>query len=206
MKERPIIFSGPMVLAIRDGQKTQTRRIVKQQPTFIESSGRWLYQLPPKFHTRGRCASVCTASREWWEYLPAGALPCEVGDRYWVRETWGVGPSRIGGFTDAVIKKEYKNWIIYRADGGLFHREQKWRSPIHMYRWASRITLAVVGVRAERLQGITPIDVYKEGVGSLVSSHRDIAQELFAQVWNNIHGEDAWHDNPWVWVIEFKRI
>lgn len=88
MPEKPIIFSGPMVRAIRDGRKTQTRRIVKPQPTYIENSARWCWPIPKRAQRPGCSADAVTASREWWEYIPDGAAPYAPGDVLWVRETF----------------------------------------------------------------------------------------------------------------------
>lgn len=210
VRERPILFSAPMVRAILDGRKTQTRRIVKPQPDYIESSGRWRWPLPKRAQFPGCCTEVVTASREWWEYAPIEAYPYRPGDRLWVRESYA-------RFTDPVL---------YLADGR--NPVIKYRSGRFMPREASRITLEVVNVRVERLQDISETDAQAEGARfvdlgldkwgnprpgwSMEDPHPNnsdaclgSARFAFGNLWNKINGAGAWDKNPWVWVIEFKH-
>lgn len=178
MKERPILFSAPMVRAILDGRKTQTRRIVKPQPKYYAHSG------------------VLASADASHIFCPYG----EPGDMIWVRETF----CQTEGGT-----------IIYRADGGkkdAAHvlKDDRWRPSIHMPRWASRILLEIVSVRVERLIDIPEMDAQQEGYppgatdkyGSDYMSFR----EWFEDLWNSINGERSFEQNPWVWVVEFKRV
>lgn len=207
MKERPILFSAPMVRAILDGRKTVTRRIVKpmRDPDFecqlasCEIAGEV---------NGGTCRIRC----------PYG----QPGDQLWVRETW----SRAKLFAS--------NELFYRADGehqagrqlslSYHEREKRWRSPIHMPRWASRITLEITGVRVERLQEISEEDAIAEGVfkkvgtspvGDVVETHdggdliyvsKGLARNAYHELWESINGPGSWDLNPYVWVIEFKRV
>lgn len=203
MKERPILFSGPMVRAILDEKKTQTRRIVRDVAT-CDRTG--VAYWPGMKHGGGFLSA---------DHCPYG----KPGDRLWVRETWHpLGPWEASTAT-----------IEYRADGG--RRESKdhlrtfkmtskdvagcWRSPRLMPRWASRIDLAITGVRVERLQDITEADILAEGVTVDVAakmtgipwSSLPTLHDGWREGWNMINGERAsWESNPWVWVIEFKRI
>jgi hypothetical protein len=183
MKERPILFSGEMVRAILDGGKTQTRRIVKQQPTPDElaegvrftESGWLLYGREFRGHTI-RC--------------PFG----QPGDRLWVRETWAPIP---GGPATP------ENGVIYRADE---HAEKwLWRPSIHMPRWASRITLEIVTVRVERLWSISRGDAIAEGCPRRRDTGGTSPVVWFSELWESINGQASWSINPWVWVIEFPR-
>lgn len=182
MKERPILFSGPMVRAILEGRKTQTRRIWKPRknwqdecedgysmPHFVDGDG--------EFHDQ----------------------PCpygQPGDRLWVRETWRVAD---GG------TKYYE----YAADRSVLREAVdeacclKWKPSIHMKRAASRITLEVVAVRVERLQEITPGDAVAEGIGH---SDVDAAVVSYSSLWDRINGRGSWDANPWVWVVEFRKV
>jgi hypothetical protein len=198
-KERGILFSAPMVRAILEGRKTQTRRVCPES---------WLRCLDPDdADERQQALTMC----------PYG----QPGDRLWVRETWGaVWP---GEFPRPL--RECK--IEYRADlppgctdrpGGWPAEERddaecpKWRPSLHMPRWASRILLEVTEVRVERLQDISEDDARAEGVTALAEpattrgafrGHRD----GFAALWEAINGKRApWASNPWVWVVSFRRI
>lgn len=205
MKERPILFSGPMVRAILDGRKTQTRRIMKPQPTY---DGFW-------WSHKGYS---CGGEKQFRDGLPmfVGCPYGKVGDRLWVRETccsdgWSVhyladNDHREFGETryDDVIK-------LHHYSGG-FSRQVP---SIHMPRWASRITLEITGVRVERLNEISEADAYSEGVnipsGQSFASNgnpelRNEARCAFQSLWNSINGPESWAANPFVWVIEFKRI
>lgn len=186
MKERPILFSSPMVRALLAGTKTQTRRVMGNQPTeaptvgaFQVGKGRsYRKDLPRKVvATWGEQCCVC----------PYGV----AGDRLWVRETWA---DTMGEPPTAV----------YRADGERHPSSQlKWRPAIHMPRWACRLVLEVTGVRVERLQDISEADAKAEGVDNIrakVPTHRD----AYRYLWDDINGFGAWDKNPWVWVVEVR--
>jgi hypothetical protein len=195
MKERPILFSAPMVRAILAGTKTQTRRILKPQPELTESG--WMQWKD------GECAADCFAS------VIADDCPYGVpGDRLWVRETWF--PTRF----DCNDLRD-QSFIRYAADGTYDPRRdcvgRAWKPSIHMPRWVSRITLEITRVRVERLQEISEHDAMAEGVTPSISgvagehepppkSHRT----GFVRLWNEINGN--WLDDPWVWVVEFRRL
>ena len=189
-KERPIIFSGPMVRSILDGRKTQTRRIIKPQPA-------WVY---------GDTVPVKTADAD-----PKGAIRCpygKPGDRLWVRETFRIFCNvHDGGFPEDHFPCECRKVDAYRAT--IEHPEMvDWRSPIHMPRWASRILLEVVSVRVERLQDISEADALAEGGWEYKACprHKD-PRGSYRDLWESIHGNaQSWQANPWVWVVEFKRV
>lgn len=173
MKERPILFSTPMVKAILDGTKTMTRRVVKK--VIVNQN-------------------VC----------PYGS----VREKLWVRETW----------TTTQYGKP-----VYRADGrdmdgnywditpGDKDHEVKWKPSIFMPRWASRILLEITDIRVERLQEITSDQIEREGINCdepfiLNGAERRYA---FEQLWNSINSkkpDKCWDANPWVWVVEFRRL
>ncbi len=195
MKERPILFSAPMVRAILDGRKTVTRRIVNPPPTRVADG------LP---YGNGPA---------WAHADPGSALmhsPYGIGgDRLYVRETWAA-PHAYDHLPPRLIPQDSRIHYAATEDrGGLL-----WRPSIHMPRWASRITLEVTGVvRVERLQDISEADAKAEGalcelaeidsvrLGAM-ASHRG----GFRNLWTSINGPDSWTANPWVFVIEFKRI
>lgn len=184
MREKPILFSGPMVRAILEGSKTQTRRVCK-----LDVRG----GMPqPEFDSLLR-------------YCPYG----QPGDRLWVRETcWLYGRWEVKG----VRKNGKPSWrfvligkrvrfdkpgtdesMAYWGGG----EGWSWRPSIHMPRWASRITLEITGVRVERLGEISESDARAEGVQSVAE---------FKELWASINGPGSWEANPWVWVVEFRRI
>jgi hypothetical protein len=186
-KERPILFSGPMVRAILDGRKTQTRRIVKfgAGVTAVEEVNGRQYpgEMWPGF--MGECGD--------WQRLrcPYG----QPGNRLWVRETFATYGPRDG----ACIRE-------YSADRPHCKpiASDKWRPSIHMPRWASRITLELTDVCVERLQEISEEDAQAEGVPfNLMASTHKLG---FFNLWNSIHGCNADQANPWVWVLSFRRI
>lgn len=229
---RPILFSGPMVRALLDGSKTQTRRIMKIQNGFLLDGGGMPYT-----------QSWDEEEQINWrtDILPPFGPP---GDQLYVRETW---------FNNAQFGKPE---IYYRADGSFdeqFERHRlghvgpfKWRPSIHMPRSYSRIKLKIVKIRAERLHDISEADAKAEGVldpsgewrenldgnpdwnicplcggsGLYTSFHPetlgalpdtdchkcDTHKKLFKNLWESINGTISWDLNPWVWVIEFKRV
>lgn len=196
MKERPILFSSPMIRAIMSGTKTQTRRIIKGAPLNPES-----YLLGCHKGVWGIHADVEKDDGVFRFQCPYGV----PGDRLWVRES---------------ISKPFPLDVEARCFTGFYRasepeRKIQWIPSIHMPRWASRITLEVVSVRVERLQEISEADAYREGV--IIPSHhafasngnpelRNEARTEFAALWHKINGPGLWDANPWVWVVEFKRV
>lgn len=211
-RERPILFSAPMVRAILDGSKTQTRRVVKPQP-------------PDAFPFAGfTVESSCDAdvgSFTWRSDKTHMArighrLHCphgRVGQRLWVRESYA--PSYFGHQNHG-----------YRADWTGRAKdvcpEPRWTPSIHMKRAHSRVTLEVTGVRVERLHDITEQDAVAEGVMEYggpafkypsyvdyedVGDNNcfDAARDSFASLWKSINGAESWVANPWVWVVEFRE-
>ncbi len=200
MTDRPIIFSAPMVRALLDGRKTQTRRV-------LGNSG----------PGRGR-SNIFSAQIGWSDsYVldPGNAnwrerdTPYAPGDRLWVREAW-----RFDAEWDDCPPREFDgaDAIHYEADGetrlhlwGNPFTPGRLRPPIHMPRWASRLTLLVTDVRVQRLQEITAEDVTAEGIpfeaDALAPYEWSVAR--FADLWNTIHGPDAWDANPWCAAISF---
>ena len=182
MTSRPILFSAPMVRALLDGSKTQTRRVLKSQAL------EWI-STPVGFDPQ----FIADAENR---LSPYG----QVGDQLWVRET----------FCDATVGLHGR--VLYRATGDT---ACKWKPSIFMPRAASRITLEITGVRVERLQNITAADALAEGViqlpdgGYSLSDTRhysDSPDESYASLWEHLNGEGSWNSNPWVWVIEFKKV
>ena len=196
MKERPILFSAPMVRAILAGTKTQTRRAVK-------STG--MYAIDASIHGEE------VARRE----LAALATRCpygQAGDQLWVREAFS-GPHCMDA-SDGCKAVPPSKWgdcsrIWYWADGN--PTEGDWTRPrpsIHMPRWASRILLEITAVRVERLQDISETDAEAEGIQEIVDAgvdHDGTPRDAYRALWEQINGADSWSANPWVWVVEFKR-
>ena len=233
MRERPIIMSGESVLAILGGRKTQTRRVMKPQPPDDDGKICGPEWFTPTVIDRfgdeqpgAEIFGIYTEAGAWGIKSPYGA----PGDRFWVRETWRNQPQKFNKES-----RDYKDYEVeFQADftvaenacygrrGGI--SPVKWRSPIYMPRWASRILLEITNVRVERLQDITEADVYAEGIDpdnwdylgrSKGEAWRQEALEhikngnvigAFRCLWNSINAKRGypWSSNPWVWVIEFK--
>lgn len=190
MKERPIPFNGTMVRAILDGSKTQTRRVSK-----LHQTGARRYVNP--------------------DGTPRTDMSCPYGhpgDRLWVREAW-----RAAGMWDSTPPRDLNPAaeLVYEADGATSTgREQfltmgKYRPPMFMPRWASRITLEIASVRVERLQDISEDDCRAEGChgghGSIPGyAYNATPIEHFQYIWKSTGGN--WDANPWVWVPEFRRV
>lgn len=219
-KERPILFSAPMVKAVLDGSKMQTRRIMKPQPYFTgRGLAEWIHW---------KTASTVYASKglgagEWVKEIAKLCPYGQVGDRLWVREAWRqcIRPRPVAQAMDHTVVHGCEG-ILYRADEAF--REQRapggydkgyggrWKPSIHMPRWASRITLEVTEVRVERLQDITYSDINAEGVtcpdhdfsGGFCVGECPALARAWIDLWESINGGDGWTANPWVWVVEFK--
>jgi hypothetical protein len=203
MTERPILFSTPMVKAILDGRKTMTRRAVSKNNSHCGSMPFNVLDLSRAFSTIsfGNQSILKAPIVEEDGTLHRIWHKREVGDRLWVRETW----------------QGTKDCISYKASDPqqvVEFNYEPWRPSIFMPRWASRITLEITNVRVERLQDISAPDCVNEGINTQgpydvaiydeFSSH-SIAQ--FAYLWDSINSKKyPWESNPWVWVIEFKRL
>lgn len=208
MRERPIIFNGAMVRAILAGQKVQTRSVAKGVMAVHTRTGEAL-------------ADIDSAGPR---------VPCpfgQPGDRLWVRETW-----MPGYYHEADHEDGPKVSVIHSADNAeatvaapsyeLAEQWERqfsedgdeappWRPSIHMPRWACRLVLEITAVRVERLQAISEADAITEGLsqsdtGSWLPGPCDHPEWAFHQLWAQVYGEPAWEANPWVWVIDFKRV
>lgn len=217
-KERPIIFNDEMVRAILDGRKTQTRRIVKL-PVIDKDIGCELYG-----------SELAGSQRDALRHCPHG----QPGDRLWVREAFSIGEDLGKDWEpwmeqgDRFVRTEGGHEIYCVPDDYFppkntpekHHCEdtpEHWREfgqipPIFMPRWASRITLEITGVRVERLNDISEADAKAEGVhGEKEAAEAgldwyDKPRRAFRFLWQSIYGPGSWDANPWVWVIEFKRV
>lgn len=242
--ERPILFSGPMIRALLSGAKTQTRRIIKPRPVGYP----WFWEgdeidpFPQWFdgYERGRepCGAA-TAEVNKPMRCPFG----QPGDRLWVRETWrpvierwssyieyaAGGPDLANSDRDRMtgLSKVALRFPGARAD---IHSEA-WHPSIHMPRWASRINLAITGIKVERVQDISEADILADGVrvpanaggepllrltgkhppreflkDPLACTVSDLLRAEWASLWCEINGRESWDANPWVWAISFKVV
>ncbi len=184
-KEHPILFNDPMVRAILEDRKTVTRRPVKPQPS-------------------SECNLAIYDPAIGWRFRGGPNVRCSYGipgDRLWVRETWQHNP--FGG-------------IVYRAGSGIINCDGRgWKPSIHMPRWASRIIMEVVNVQVERLQEMhhKAEEFTAEGIALPRSelfpeiNRADKLERHFIKLWDSMNGEKCpWESNPWVWVIQFKRV
>ncbi len=205
--DRPILFSGEMVRAILDRRKTQTRRVIKPQP-YVDANGNACWKnsnfgqdlkRTPLFKS---LASPIPCSSTKRVLCPYGA----PGDQLWVRETWG--HTGTGVWSVGQVYYAQDGGIIYRADHP--NAAGSWFSPLHMPRFASRITLRITDIRVERLQDISEDDARAEGVGyknpGYLPGTKGNWIGSFAYLWNKINGPGAWNTNPWVWVVAFERV
>ncbi|MBN9687160.1 MULTISPECIES: hypothetical protein [unclassified Corallococcus] len=236
VRERPILFSGPMVRALLDGRKTITRRLMKPQPT-IDRMGNLCW--------KGACFGQGLDGRPWARELNRRSPLGQPGDRLWVRETWALAFPHTdesgryvedwSDWTRKIPKKDPgSGWqVLHAATYGeqsepVEDRGFRYRPSIHMPRWASRLTLEVVSVRAERLQDITEEDAKAEGVMPVDDPFQGDAEywqcyepkcvreggcagvlsarKSFETLWRSINGAESWDANPWVWRIEMRRV
>ncbi len=209
MSLRPILFNTPMVKAILEGRKTQTRRVMRRQPDKVErfkhgvetadTDARYAilrcYNRPKMFK---KCNSGWFADASY----KTPFTEFNVGDHLWVRETWRKYDC------DECPCYEYCNCpphgtYLYYAD--CLDDEAKWKPSIHMPRSASRILLDITNIRVERVQDISEADATAEG---MIADDDYCAEEYFSILWNELNGwaEKGWNANPWVWCIEFRVI
>lgn len=210
MKDRPILFSTPMVKAILSGKKTMTRRLVKPQPIDNEEVDGNFYEGNHKGFVRK------DIHHYWKENFIRKFSPWQDGDKLWVRETWAKSEDKYY-YAASVCSPKYD-----KLDSG-------WKPSIHMPREACRIILEVKDIRLERLHDIDSSDAIQEGIEMVDPFHyvdyfsgyhgfdslghttsmygEKLTGEVssFASLWSKINGLDSWTSNPWVYVIEFKK-
>jgi hypothetical protein len=202
VKERPILFSGPMVRAIIEGRKTQTRRIVKPQPVPTKDLCH-----DEECHDCGDQCFVEDGRVRKDRHFGSSVVPCPYGapgERLWVRET------------------RYVNGRYAATDEPLYPNEGKVPS-IFMPRYACRLILEITGVRVERLNEISEDDAQAEGVERPILKEGPIVEvfgmtfpshpytgdyvDSFHRLWDKINGKaHPWESNPWVWVVEFRPL
>lgn len=228
MRERPILFSTAMVRAILDGRKTQTRRVMKPQPQLGKCSAIGHEGTPWWAWIKNPGSNRAESANYWSDgTLPVLDADCPYGgdgDRLWVKETY-----RLCEEANMVKARDtdagYRVW--YEADAPHQPGFGKLRPSIFMPRWASRITLDVTSVRVERLQDISDEDAIAEGVDPSpgIRADDDLAVHTvlstfpalrlapvarYVLLWDSINGGRPgvtnWNANPWVWVVEFKRV
>lgn len=185
-----------MVQAILEGRKTQTRRVVNPQPTYSENGG---------FNWKGYVYGIGSDYAETVSNFTNSNCPFgKVGERLWVRETFGTKIRNVGGtpHESFTYKADNPN-EIYCYDSNGNGVPVKWKPSIHMPRVASRILLEITKIGIERLNDISEADAIAEG---MIADDDYCAEEHFSMLWNEINGwgEKGWNANPWVWVVEFK--
>lgn len=222
MKVKPALFNGEMVRALLEGRKTQTRRLIKPQPVASPAGG---------FGWQG-------VSGGWYKNPDSAGFPCpygQPGDLLWVRETWYCDDCRVqqGPYIlPGDLAGEDDKLLYYRATdcapAGLTYTgfsgeamNNPWRPSIHMPRWASRLTLRLTDVRAERIQDISEADAIAEGCtdggcGNCGNSSwpspcgcmdpQPMHRDSFCRLWESINPQQGWHTNPWVWALTFEVI
>jgi hypothetical protein len=210
---KPILFSTQMVQAILDGRKTQTRRLVKPQP-------KTQHRTDTRLEFYARRGENWEVKDKWagdgFSILDSFKCPYgKVGDVLWVRE-------KFRALVDCESGK-FHSFSYYADMPEAFHKQfpHKWKPSIHMPKNACRLFLEITKVRVERLQDISEQDAIAEGVKFDIQ--KDIgtfwwdyinggfniflnAYKSFKSLWSSINGADSWNANPWVWVVEFKRI
>ncbi|HCY3429384.1 TPA: hypothetical protein O1M59_001703 [Klebsiella variicola] len=235
MTERGMIFNADMVRAILDGRKTQTRREVKLNLDIacLATTYDWATSLAANHYQglteeqiqqkaeslRGVIHPVILANGQMVSIICPHGKP---GDRIWVRETFTghyLDDDQIQDIKDG--RDKASRLCEYRADyPDGYQAADGWTPSIHMPRWASRILLEITNVGVQRLQDISSGGAVREGICQLPASGRyclspgdqyfggasHSAKEVYSWLWSSIYGEESWKANPWVWVIEFKRV
>lgn len=199
MVDRPIIMSGPMVRAILDGRKTQTRRVLREQPQEPPCEGAYLDSYCSEARTAENHRGMST---DWCWWTPDNRVGCCItvpyvpGDRIWVKETWHPDPG----------PPTYRADVPGKAEGW------GWRSPRYMPRRLSRLTLTVTDVRVQRVQEISEDDAEAEGARPAFSypgwdgvSTVPQCRWGFHELWDSLNGKrgHGWDKNPWIVAVTF---
>lgn len=227
MTDRPILFSAPMVRALLDRRKTQTRRILKapvpQAPALDN-----VHPAHVAKHAVPYLDAYCSANRTrlnprdmsskwcWWtrddrQCLPVFDVRYTPGDRLWVKESW-----RTEARHDRIKPIELARDALISFDADYDEEPNdgcrgRNRVSIHMPRWASRLTLTVTGVRVQRLQEISLNDAWAEGCeirqfwlfGANQEERNNIGRNVYRSLWEDINGAGSWSANPWIVAITF---
>lgn len=231
MTDRPILMSGGMVRATLADLKTKTRRAMKPQPCDYTPGPNVHAAKHPTAYFDAYCGGRKTdlnprgMTQHWCWWTPDNRqgpdwIKCPYGvpgDRLWVKETFKPHST----FADLKPSEIPDSKIFYRADNSYAPINTKWWPSLFMQRRFSRILLEIVSIRAERLHDITEADAEAEGVRepSLGDPHV-ISPQFVGQIaraaapplvlwqflWRSINGDASWDANPWVWVVEFKRV
>lgn len=216
MTERPLTFSAPMVRALLDGRKVQDRRILKPQPPAPPPANCHPFHQPR--HATPYLDAYCGERRteqnprgmsrdwHWWQVDDrpghiACRAPCVPGDRLWVREVFAYGWPVEGNHQLPECNQEHA--ITYRAEGNQPFGGGRWHSPIHMPRWASRLTLIVTDVRVQRLGDLTDEDAIAEGIDVTCGLTPSVT---YAILWDKINAKRGypWKSNPWIVALTFR--
>ena len=203
MADYPILYSAPMINALLDGRKFQTRRLAWREA-----------KIPAHFHDDPSDPTVPVPTI--WQKI-------EPGDRLWARETWGT-PAADSPLCKNGRKPQVGDRLVYRADPGDAAQWGPglssqggfvWRPSIHMFRWASRLTLIVTEKRLERVQDISEEDAEAEGAFGVhdwdcpyqgdrpCDCGQTSSRQVFGRLWDSLHGDGAWSDNPEIVVMRF---
>ncbi|MGP2481262.1 hypothetical protein ACTUSZ_00210 [Pantoea eucalypti] len=239
MRERPIIFNADMVRAVLDGRKTQTRRIIQSPAKNMQAAGQKVidYREPGDKWYGEHVFSMRNHSGTWCDYTKEQFLAkCpfgSVGDRLWVRETFGFEiRSVVGSPHEQLVYRASKPDAVRLYDCNGKPQPMKWTPSLHMRRKYSRITLEITGVRVERLNSINEHDAIAEGLAEISKDGRTYKYGVpdrdgypgtddfgwpwhewerypisaYSKLWQSIYGDGSWQANPFVWVIELKRV
>lgn len=220
MKARPMLFSGPLALAILDGRKTVTRRPIK---SVLGHGPRESMQTAATFRpstTRGYDWTF--KARGCWQDLRHAELVArcphgKVGDHIYGRETWrtferpsdmvdGIVFAADGAFVPIADTKEAADRWVDAHDNG--KHGNNWRPSLHMPRWASRITLEITDVRVQRVRDLTEDDARAEGftLNDAIKAKVPSTRDVFALTWGDLYGPGSWERNEWVWTLTFRRV
>jgi hypothetical protein len=236
VKERPILFSGAMVRALLAATKTQTRRTVTPRNSMFNGGpwSKWAKATEKAGHFDWPSSTVDAGpspagnpgpylhlpyagpDRDWQGTRHRIYPRIQPGDPLWVRETHHFDPPDDGTWAytawagceestwrDIPARFQKPEHVIHAATWT--HSDLVWRPSIHMPRWASRITLEVTRVRVERLQEISSTDALAEGIQSYDAAESG-CKGAYRDLWEQINGAGSWDANPWVWVVEFRRL
>jgi hypothetical protein len=220
MKERPILFQGAMVRALLAGTKTQTRRAIGGVAPADATSAGVFFAPGKQYDGEWNWLNGDPRDADSWSWVgePFRCPYGQPGDRLWVRESFMHEPADYCWEASVSIPSRPAE-TVYRADFPESRPGEGWKPSIHMPRALSRVDLEVTNVRVERLQDISDADAIAEGIepaeGALHDEWRNYTNPIeycftprgsYQTLWDSINGTGSWDANPWVWVVEFRRV